>query len=126
MTERQKYLLGCRYAIKQMIEQGNYSVLLDCQSDNPIHVEWKKALEWIAEEYKVEPRKKGYWIGQKRIGFGEWKECKVLVKEDGCVPESCTCSECGEWLVGSDEYDVNGRFCPYCGAEMESVQDGNE
>ena len=48
-----------------------------------------------------EPRK-GHWIGQKKIGFGEWKECIVPLK-DGFVTDSCSCSECGDWLTGSDE-----------------------
>ena len=48
-----------------------------------------------------EPRK-WHWIGQKKIGFGEWKECIVPLK-DGFVTDSCSCSECGDWLTGSDE-----------------------
>lgn len=31
---------------------------------------------------------------------------------------SAYCSNCGEELVGSDEYACKGRFCPSCGAEM--------
>jgi len=31
---------------------------------------------------------------------------------------SCWCSECGEWLVASDEYSVSTKFCPNCGARM--------
>ena len=36
--------------------------------------------------------------------------CRAL----GCVH----CSNCGEHLVGSDEYACKGLFCPSCGAEM--------
>ena len=36
--------------------------------------------------------------------------CRAL----GCVH----CSNCGEDLVGSDEYACKGLFCPSCGAEM--------
>lgn len=66
-------------------------------------------------------RPKGHWIGQKKIGFGEWKECIVPLK-DGYVTDSCSCSECGEWLTGSDEYQCSGNYCPNCGAEMESEE----
>ena len=31
---------------------------------------------------------------------------------------SAYCSNCGEELIGSDEYACKGRFCPSCGAEM--------
>ena len=66
-------------------------------------------------------RPKGHWIGQKKIGFGEWKECIVPLK-DGYVTDSCSCSECGEWLTGSDEYQCSGNYCPNCGAEMENEE----
>ena len=29
-----------------------------------------------------------------------------------------SCSNCGQWLTGSDEYTCDGKFCPSCGAEM--------
>lgn len=66
-------------------------------------------------------RPKGHWIGQKEIGFGEWKECIVPLK-DGYVTDSCSCSECGEWLTGSDEYQCSGNFCPACGADMRGEE----
>lgn len=31
---------------------------------------------------------------------------------------SAYCSECGEWLTGSDEYPAIGLYCPNCGARM--------
>ena len=36
---------------------------------------------------------------------------------------SCYCSECGEWLVASDEYAVKGNYCPNCGAKMDGGED---
>lgn len=63
---------------------------------------------------------KGHWIGRKKVGFGEWRDVTVLVNLKGCVTDSCECSECGDWLTGSDEYECSARYCPNCGAEMES------
>ena len=37
---------------------------------------------------------------------------------NGKPNNSCWCSECGEWLVASDEYSVSTNFCPNCGARM--------
>jgi hypothetical protein len=67
-------------------------------------------------------RPKGHWIARKKVGFGEWKDVTVLVNLKGCVTDSCECSECGEWLTGSDEYECSARYCPNCGAEMESEE----
>ena len=33
--------------------------------------------------------------------------------------DSCMCSVCDTWLVGSDELPVYGLFCPACGAKMD-------
>ena len=33
-------------------------------------------------------------------------------------PKGVTCSNCGEFLYGSDTDEVSGAFCPSCGAEM--------
>jgi hypothetical protein len=65
-------------------------------------------------------RPKGHWIARKKVGFGEWKDVTVLVNLKGCVTDSCKCSECGDWLTGSDEYECSARYCPNCGAEMEN------
>lgn len=40
-------------------------------------------------------------------------------KRDSPVGGSAYCSNCGEWLIGSDEYSCHGSFCPHCGAEMK-------
>ena len=52
---------------------------------------------------------------------GEWVDAdgnKVRLDADGNPLDSCWCSNCGEWLVASDEYKVLGKFCPNCGAKM--------
>lgn len=36
-----------------------------------------------------------------------------------CPAGSAYCSECGEWLTGSDEYPAFGVYCPNCGAMMD-------
>ena len=40
-------------------------------------------------------------------------------KRDSPIGGSAYCSNCGEWLFGSDEYPYHGSFCPHCGAEMK-------
>ena len=52
---------------------------------------------------------------------GEWVDedgNKVSLDKDGCPLSSCWCNQCGEWLVGSDEYAIKGNFCPNCGVRM--------
>jgi len=70
----------------------------------------------------VVPVRHGRWISDspgKRFGN------TVRLDEDGCPVEACHCSECGEWLSASDEYQVKGRFCPSCGAIMDKDGDGD-
>lgn len=40
-----------------------------------------------------------------------------------CPLREAYCSECGEWLAGSDEYPVIGLYCPKCGAKMDLEAD---
>ena len=54
--------------------------------------------------------KHGKWID----GDGNY----VPFYKEGVPKGSCDCSVCGRWLTASDEYDVYGNFCPYCGADM--------
>lgn len=57
---------------------------------------------------------------------GEWIDADgnfVLLDKDGCTTASAWCSNCGEWLTGSDEYCTSGRFCPSCGARMKGADD---
>lgn len=61
----------------------------------------------------AEPVRHGKWLDEKTgepVSFDE---------RDGCPARSCRCSECGEWLVGSNEYPVKGNYCPNCGAKMD-------
>lgn len=37
----------------------------------------------------------------------------------GVFSPGCRCSDCGDPLTASDEYEVRGRFCPNCGAKMD-------
>ena len=64
---------------------------------------------------QVEKVWRGEWIGDndEKVGTIE-----------GSPIKSSTCSACGNWLVGSDEYDCAGYFCPTCGSAMtdEAVQ----
>ena len=72
------------------------------------------ALRPISRE-QVEKVWKGEWIGDNDEKVGTI---------DGSPIKSSTCSVCGNWLVGSDEYDCAGYFCPTCGSAMtdEAVQ----
>lgn len=60
-------------------------------------------------------RPKGEWIDED----GD----NVPLDKDGCPLRSCYCNQCHEWLVASDEYGVNGNFCPSCGADMRCDYD---
>ena len=60
----------------------------------------------------VVERKKGKWVDGKG-NHVPWDE-----QNKGCPLGSAYCSECGEWLTGSDEYPAFGYFCPNCGADM--------
>ena len=64
---------------------------------------------------RVEKVWRGEWIGDNDEKVGTI---------DGSPIKSSTCSVCGNWLVGSDEYDCSGHFCPACGRAMtdEAVQ----
>jgi hypothetical protein len=57
---------------------------------------------------------------------GEWRDADgnfVPLDKDGCTTASAWCSNCGEWLTGSDEYWTSGRFCPNCGCRMKGADD---
>ena len=60
-------------------------------------------------------RMRGEWIGDND---------ERVETIDGSPTKSATCSVCGNWLIGSDEYPCAGHFCPCCGAPMtdEAVQ----
>jgi len=67
---------------------------------------------------KTQP-KTGHWIGRIR-----GKDITLYVNSEGNLTDfiSCKCSECGEWLVGSDKYICSGRYCPSCGIKMQEVK----
>lgn len=72
----------------------------------------RKETSQICHYFELTERKTGKWIDEN----GK----QVYVDEDGFVTDdSCACSECGAWLVASDEYLCRGRYCPNCGAKME-------
>ena len=45
----------------------------------------------------------------------------IELDEDGCPVKSAFCSNCHEWLTGSEEYACKGYYCPNCGAKMDEV-----
>ena len=66
------------------------------------------ALRPVSRE-QVEKVWRGEWIGDNDEKVGTI---------DGSPMKSATCFACGNWLVGSDEYDCSGHFCPACGRAM--------
>lgn len=61
----------------------------------------------------VAPVRHGRWIN------AEDGATTVRLDESGCPVYTCCCSECNDWLTGSDEYAARGRYCPNCGAKMD-------
>ena len=63
------------------------------------------------------------------VVHGEWigEHGEHVPLTDGSTENSCSCSICGRWLVGSDEYPTFGYYCPNCGAKMdeERIENGN-
>lgn len=92
-----KYAIGCEEYYKTKIDLAEAAI---------------SALRTPTRE-QVE-RMRGEWIGD---------DDKKVGTIDGSPIKSATCSACGNWLVGSDEYDCSGYFCPACGSPMtdESV-----
>ena len=71
----------------------------------------------------VAPVRHGRWLDrQKNQGLKD-EEIGTVGMVDGEPWSSCYCSECGEWLVASDEYAVKGNYCPNCGAKMDGGAD---
>ena len=77
---------------------------------------------------------KGIIVDVAQVRHGRWldrpKNQGLKDEEIGTVGmvygepwSSCYCSECGEWLVASDEYAVKGNYCPNCGAKMDGGED---
>ena len=55
----------------------------------------------------------GRWVDENKNPI-PWDECNSK-----CPSHSAYCSECGEWLTGSDEYPAIGLYCPNCGTRMD-------
>lgn len=71
----------------------------------------------ISKMPTIEPeRKKGKWIDENGNEVPFFKGTTEPSK-------SCWCSNCKEWLTASDEYPVEGAFCPNCGADMRGEQE---
>lgn len=60
------------------------------------------------------------------VRHGQWldvnDENAKRRSSDGRVIDAY-CSECGRWLVGSDEYACDDNYCPYCGAKMDGDEE---
>lgn len=68
--------------------------------------------KWHAPTIEAEPIRHGHWVN--------YQGHPIIVDNQGYVRgEQAFCSACGEYLNGSDEYSVKGRYCPSCGAKME-------
>ena len=66
----------------------------------------------------VAPVVHGRWLDRPKNQGLKDEEIGTVGMVDGEPWSSCYCSECGEWLVASDEYAVKGNYCPNCGAKM--------
>lgn len=61
------------------------------------------------------------------VVHGEWigEDGEHVPLRDGIPAYSCSCSICGDYLVGSDEYEPSGYYCPNCGAKMDLKEEPN-
>ena len=100
-----------------MTREEAIEVLKDCEL-NPCVPKDKEAVNMALKALEQKP-KMGHWIGRKEVKPGVWKDFTVFVNSKGYTVDDCRCSECGDWLTGSDEYDCPARYCPNCGAKME-------
>lgn len=72
------------------------------------------------------------------VVYGEWRDYDGNPAEwsedlENCPVGESFCSNCGHLLDGSDEYAVEGLYCPHCGADMtggstrrENVNNNNQ
>ena len=92
-------------------------------------VSWADAYEQFAEDIEeipaadVAPVRHGRWLDRPKNQGLKDEEIGTVGMVDGEPWSSCYCSECGEWLVASDEYAVKGNYCPSCGAKMDGGED---
>ena len=71
---------------------------------------------YTAPAADVAPVRHGRWIDDENNPI-PWDEYNP-----NCPLYSAYCSECGEWLTGSDELAVIGLYCPNCGALMTEAE----
>lgn len=113
-----------RADVEQTVEDN---ILCYTHSDRPIdqdpdtecHKAIRTALRMLRKDLRKLPSaqpKTGKWIDENENPLGWHKVDK------SCPAGWCKCSECGEWLIASDEYLVKGNFCPNCGAYMRGEQ----
>ena len=82
--------------------------------------DFKRAIKKIPKGIIVDvaPVRHGRWLDRPKNQGLKDEEIGTVGMVDGEPLSSCYCSECGEWLVASDEYAVRGNYCPNCGAKM--------
>ena len=71
----------------------------------------------------VAPVRHGRWLDRPKNQGLKDEEIGTVGMVYGEPWSSCYCSECGEWLVASDEYAVKGNYCANCGAKMDGGED---
>lgn len=54
MTNDEKFLRACEYAIHRMIIDGSYGVLLGVHSNEPVMVDYVDVLDWIGTKLDKE------------------------------------------------------------------------
>ena len=87
--------------------------------------DFKRAIKKIPKGIIVDvaPVRHGRWLDRPKNQGLKDEEIGTVGMVDGEPWSSCYCSECGEWLVASDEYPVKGNYCPNCGAKMNGGRD---
>lgn len=65
-----------------------------------------------AIEHYCKPVVHAHWVSWRTGEF-------VPLDKDGSPIKEAVCSNCGDWLTASDEYAVQGYYCPNCGAKMD-------
>lgn len=87
--------------------------------------DFKKAIKKMPKGIiaDVAPVRHGRWLDRPKNQGLKDEEIGTVGMVDGEPWSSCYCSECGEWLVASDEYAVKGNYCPNCGAKMDGGAD---
>lgn len=106
-----KCALLVRDALELLKEQNGLMLALDQSNavNGYLNAEVER-LNWLLKEQEA---KTGHCVS---VNDGD----VVAIDNDGFPERACFCSECKKYLIASDEYAVYGRYCPFCGAKMES------